>query len=176
VSPDDLLNMAEGLATGAVSHRRGRPRRSDLSRAVSSIYYALFHTLAAYGTDLLVGRTKDLRSEPAWRQAYRALEHGKARNQCRRKEYIAKFPGAVEDFATLFVHMQRLRHLADYDPDASFSRSEVLQWLDDSRDAIHDLNRVPDKDLRAFAVYLLLPMRERVAVPSPAFRSQSGLA
>ncbi|MCY3660029.1 MAG: hypothetical protein OXG36_13555 [Caldilineaceae bacterium] len=173
--PDDLLNMAEGLATGAVSHRRGRPRRSDLSRAVSSIYYALFHTLAAYGSDLLVGRTKDLRSEPAWRQAYRALEHGKARNQCRRKEYIAKFPGAVEDFATLFVHMQRLRHLADYDPDTSFSRSEVLQWLDDSRDALHDLSRVPHKDLRAFAVYLLLPMRERVAVPSPALRSRSGL-
>ena len=160
MSSDDLLSMAEGLATGAVSHRQGRPRKADLNRAISSIYYALFHTLAANGADLLVGRTKDLRSEPAWRQAYRALEHGKARNQCRRKEYVAKFPGEVEVYATLFVHMQRLRHLADYDPDASFSRSEVLQWLDDSREVIQDFNRVPDKDLRAFAVYLLLPMRE----------------
>ena len=175
MSPDDLLNMAEGLATGAVSHRQGRPRRADLNRAISSIYYALFHTLATHGADLLVGRTKGLRSEPAWRQVYRSLEHGKARQQCERKKHIAKFPGVVEDFASLFSQMQRLRHLADYDPDASFSRSEVLQWLDDSRDAIHDLSRVPDKDLRAFAVYLLLPMRERVAVPSPALRSRSGL-
>ncbi len=35
MSPDDLLNMAEGLATGAVSHRQGRPRRADLNRAIS---------------------------------------------------------------------------------------------------------------------------------------------
>ena len=59
--------MAEGLATGAVSHRRGRPRRADLNRAVSSIYYALFHTLAACGTDLLAGRAKGSRHESAWR-------------------------------------------------------------------------------------------------------------
>ncbi len=109
---------------------------------------------------MLVGRTKDLRSEPAWRQAYRSLEHGKARNQCRRKEYVGKFPSEVKVYATLFVHMQRLCHLADYDPDASFSRSEVLRWMDASRDAIYDLQSVSDKDLRAFAVYLLLPMRE----------------
>lgn len=135
----------------------------------------MFHTLAAHGADLLVGRTKGLRSEPAWRQAYRSLEHGKARRQCERKKHIAKFPSVVEDFASLFSQMQRLRHLADYDPDASFSRSEVLQWLDDNRDSIHDLSRVPDKDLRAFAVYLLLPMRESVSAANPALRSRSGL-
>ena len=173
MSPDDLLNMAEGLATGAVSHRQGRPRRADLNRAISSIYYALFHTLAANGADLLVGHTRGIRSEPAWRQAYRSLEHGKARQQCERKKHIAKFPGAVEDFASLFSQIQRLRHLADYDPDASFARSEVLQWLDDSRNAIHDLGRVPDKDLRALAVYLLLPMREQTSVPTPALRSRT---
>ena len=109
---------------------------------------------------MLVGRTKGLRSEPAWRQAYRSLEHGKARQQCERKKHIAKFPSEVEDFASLFSQVQRLRHLADYDPDALFSRSEVLQWLNDSREGIHDFNRVPGKDLRAFAVYLLFPMRE----------------
>ena len=97
MSPDDLLSMAEGLATGAVAHSRGRPRRTDLNRAISAIYYALFHTLAAYGADLLVGRTKGLRSEPAWRQVYRALEHGKARKQCERKRYIGKFPKEIED-------------------------------------------------------------------------------
>ena len=81
----------------------------------------------------------------------------------------------MEVHATLFVHMQRLRHLADYDPDASFSRSEVLQWLDDSREVIHNLNRVPDKDLRTFAVYLLLPMREQVSVANSSTRNQSDL-
>jgi len=172
VSPDDLLSMAEGLATGVVSRGRGRPRRTDLNRAISSIYYALFHTLAAYGADLLVGRTKGTRSEPAWQQAYRSLEHGKARQQCERKKYISKFPGEVEDFASLFSQMQRLRHLADYHPDASFSRLEVLRWLDLSRNAINDLNSVPDRDLRAFAVYLPLPMREQFSVASPAIRSQ----
>ena len=172
MSPDDLLNMAEGLATGVVSHRQGRPRRADLNRAISSIYYALFHTLAAYGADLLVGRTKGLRSEPAWRQTYRSLEHGKARRQCTREQYVSKFPDEVKDFASLFVHMQRLRHLADYDPDTSFVRSEVFLWLNTSRKAIRDLGSVPDKDLRAFAVYLLLPMREQFSATNPSMRSR----
>ena len=170
MSPDDLLSMAEGLATGAVSHSRGRPRRTDLNQAVSSIYYALFHTVAAHGADLLVGRTRGTRSEPAWRQVYRALDHTKAREQCKREQYVGKFPDEVKDFAALFVHMQRLRHLADYDPDASFSRLEVLRWLFLSRKAINDLNRVDDRSLCAFAVYLLLPMREQVSAVKPTGR------
>ena len=105
VSPEDLLNMAEGLATGAVSYRRGRPRRADLNRAVSSIYYALFHCLAACGADLLVGRTRGSRSETAWRQTYRALEHGRLRRQCAHTGNIAGFPYEVRKFAFLIVQM-----------------------------------------------------------------------
>ena len=152
--------MAEGLATGAVSHRRGRPRRADLNRAVSSIYYALFHCLAACGADLLVGRTKGSRNETAWRQTYRALEHGRLRQRCSHTGNIAEFPYEVRNFAFLIVQMQRARHLADYDPDTSFSRSSALDWVDVCRDTIADFNRVDAQDRRAFAVYLRLPMRK----------------
>ena len=151
--------MAEGLARGAVSHRRGRPRRADLNRAVSSIYYALFHCLAACGADLLVDRTKGSRSETAWRQTYRALEHGRLRRQYSHTGNIAEFPYEVRKFAFLIVQMQRARHLADYDPNALFSRSSVLDWVDVCRDTIADFDRVGVQERRAFAVYVLLPMR-----------------
>ncbi len=152
--------MAEGLATGAVSARRGRPRRADLNRAVSSIYHALFHCLAACGADLLVGRTKGFRNEIAWRQTYRALEHGRLRQRCSHTGNIAEFPHEVRTFAFLIVQMQRARHLADYDPEALFSRSHVLKWVAVCRDTIADFNRVGVQDRRAFAVYVLLPMRK----------------
>ncbi len=162
MSPEDLLNMAEGWATGAVSHRRGRPRRADLNRAVSSIYYALFHALAACGADLLVGRTKGSRSETAWRQAYRALEHGRLRRQCSHTGNIAEFPYGIRKLAFLIVQMQRARHLADYDPSASFSRSHVLKWVGVCRgDTIADFDRVGIQERRAFTVYVLLPMRKQ---------------
>ena len=64
MNPQDLLRIAEGLARGALSSGRGRPRQAELRRAVSAAYYALFHTLALCGASTLVGaaRFRRLRS------------------------------------------------------------------------------------------------------------------
>ena len=138
---------------------RGRPRQANLRRAVSTAYYAMFHCLAVCCADLLVGGVGAERSEPAWRQAYRALEHGAARQRCNRTAIIQKFPVEIREFADRFAGMQQKRHRADYGPEARYDKDDVLQDITDVAEAIARFQRVPVKDRRAFAVYLLLPLR-----------------
>ena len=69
---------------------------------------------------MLVGGPGASRSQPAWRQAYRALQHGTARQRCEHQGIIIKFPDEIQDFAERFADMQKKRHEADYDPDATF--------------------------------------------------------
>ena len=157
MNPQDLISGARLLAHG--NGRRGRPRQADLCRAVSTAYYALFHTLAGGGADLIAGATRRSRSRPAWEQTYRALEHGHARNQCRNHSVMARFPPAVQDFAGWFMEVQRYRHYADYAPVTAFSRANVVRMVDTTEGIIARFNAAPAGERRAFAIYVLLRVR-----------------
>ena len=159
MAPDDLLLIAHQLASGVVGNRRGRPRQAELRRAVSTAYYALFHTLARCGADLVAGSTKQHRSQRAWRQAYRALDHGETRKRCTQKTRLTEFPTEIQVFADAFVRLQRLRHWADYDPLSIFHRSLVLQWIEEVDNSISGFNSVARAERKAFAVYVLLKHR-----------------
>ena len=156
MAPLDFIATARGLAG---VNRPGRPRQTNLRRAVSTAYYALFHCLATCCADLLVGGSGSSRSRPAWNQAYRALEHGGARNRCSNRAMLDRFPSEVQDFAKHFVYLQTRRHRADYDPDATFLKSVVVEIINDAEQVIRRFTFVPVKDRRAFAVYVLLPLR-----------------
>ena len=108
---------------------------------------------------MLVGGAGANRSQPAWRQTYRALEHRTVKNRCERQNIIGRFPIEIQDLANVFVDMQKKRHSADYDPGAAFSKLEVIQGIDETENVIRGFRRVPHKDRRAFAVYLLLDVR-----------------
>lgn len=159
MDPSHLIAIARGLAGGAIGGGLGRPRQADLRRALSAAYYAMFHALARCCADTLVGATPASRSQSAWTQTYRALEHGYARNQCIRAAKNDEFPQAVRDFSERFARMQRLRQMADYAPDSDFSRSVVLQLVADAEGDIADFDSVPAADRRAFSVYVLMRMR-----------------
>ena len=158
VTPADLIAVARGLASGAIGGPRGRPRQTDLCRATSAAYYAMFHTLAQCCADTLVGATAARRSRPAWTQTYRALEHGYVRNQCVRPE-VRRFPHGIREFAKAFADIQRLRHVADYAPQTDFYRRETLLAIDYVKKVIDDFAAAPVQDRRAFSVYVLLRMR-----------------
>ena len=159
MNPRDLLRIAEGLARGAIGGARGRPPQAELRRAVSAAYYALFHTLALCGANTLVGANRAGRSQPAWNQVYRALEHGHARNQCSNRTVMSSFPPAVQDFGELLVLMQAQRQAADYDPNASFSRSYVLSLIEETAGIIEQFDNTDVRDRRAFAVFVLFRRR-----------------
>ncbi len=72
---------------------------------------------------------------------------------------VEKFPSEIQDFAGLFVFMQKERHRADYDPDAFFYKNYVRILITIASIHIRQFNRVPAKDRRAFTVYVLLDIR-----------------
>jgi len=150
--PHDLLTTADILITSS----SGRPTQASLRRAISSTYYAIFHCLAGECANLLIGGTKKLRSEPAWRQVYRALEHGFAKNKCANQNILNRFPNGIIDFATAFVTMQERRHLADYDPLFDVTKSQVMADIVLTYNAIDKFSMCSAKDRKAFCAYVLL--------------------
>ncbi len=150
-----LVEAARSLAR--IDKRK--PRRANLSRAASTAYYALFHCLAQNCADMLVGGSYSSRTTRAWNQAYRALQHGNTRNRCRNKEIIREFPQDIQEFAKIFCEMQAQRNQADYDPRFVPYRSEVTGDINRVQMCIDRFGKVSIKDRRAFAVYVLLPLR-----------------
>lgn len=156
MEPTDFLASAVDQVE---SGRRGRPRETNLRRAVSTTYYAMFHRIAQSGADLIVGGSGADRSDPAWRQAYRALDHGVARQRCEYQKVVSRFPAGIQRFASFFVVMQAHRHAADYDPSVGYFKSQVLALISDADQVIDEFQSSPAKDRRAFAVYVLLKLR-----------------
>ena len=55
--------------------------------------------------------------------------------------------------------MQQNRHDADYDPEATFLRNEVMDFINQIEEVIINFDNVPSIDRRAFAVYVLFRLR-----------------
>lgn len=155
MKPHDFIALSRSiLASG-----NGKPSQVALRRALSTAYYGVFHALAAGGADLLIGGRGARRSDPAWRQVYRALDHGLAKSACKNQNVMSRFPREIVDFANVFVTMQEKRHKADYDPVARFTKSGVTFDVDASEKAIADLALASRRDRCAFAALVLLKNR-----------------
>jgi len=148
-----LIITARRLATASPL----KPRQADLKRSISTAYYALFQVLARNGADLLVGAGA-ARPDKAWTHVYRALDHGFAKNACREARNLS-LPPEIIDCANEFIELQEVRHKADYDPGARFTRAEALDWATRAEAAIAKLRAASRLDRKAFAVRLLLRRR-----------------
>jgi uncharacterized protein (UPF0332 family) len=147
---NDLIRTARLLAAASPK----KPRQAELRRAVSTAYYALFGAMARDAADLLIGRGRR-HSPEAWRQVYRSLAHGPAKDACKQTRTL-KFPMEICACADAFVDLQDARHAADYDPDRRFTRAETTRIILSSEKAIQALRAAPKLDREAFAVLLLL--------------------
>ena len=159
VNPHDLIDIAARLADGLGEENRGRPKQTELRRAVSCAYYAMFHALASCCADTMIGATPSRRSNQAWRQVYRALEHGRSKQQCSNMRMMRLFPTAIQNFGEHFILMQRLRQSADYDPLVEFHRSQIKQLVEETGDTIRQFESVDTTDRRAFSAYVLFTVR-----------------
>lgn len=154
----DLLKTAESLSVS-----RGKPKQANLRRAVSTIYYAIFHALCNNCANCFVGRTGDY-PRAAWRRTYRALNHRFAKEACNtnkqnKRRIIEKFPNEIQDFADQFYNMQIKRHSADYDPDFKLTKSSVETDLLTAKSIIKAFEAAPLSDRRAFATLVLFEDR-----------------
>ena len=155
--PLDFIQTARDLVESTGS---GRPRETNLRRASSAAYYAMFHCLAESCANALAGATRASRSQQAWRQAYRALNHSSIRRRSSRREF-RRFPSEIQKFAVLFISMQAKRHKADYDPDPDiqFTKSDALNDIRKAEEVIIQFRNTTRNDRRAFAIYLMLDIR-----------------
>jgi hypothetical protein len=143
IDPDFLLWRSHEDLT----HRTpGAPNQTFLRRAVSEFYYALFHELCRQVADQHVGAT--LRRDPRYALIYRSLDHGRAKDTCRK---VAADPASslqAAEIAVTFVALQEARHQADYNPVPRFRVSEVHAHFLNAEAAIDDLRAsFPDKPL-----------------------------
>ena len=72
---------------------------------------------------------------------------------------MRRFPAEARRFGSVFTTMQSQRNLADYDPDAAFSRIDVLRFIDEAEVAITLFEAVPAAARRPFSVHVLLRPR-----------------
>ena len=156
---NDLIAIARTLAAGAVPPQTGRPRRAELNRAVSAIYYAAFHALANNNANTLIGSSSQARNDPAWELTYRAIDHRSARARCQHPA-MSRFPVQIREMAVLFTRLQVRRHQADYAPQAQNPRSQVLHLATETEAAIRAFEAATLSQRRSFAAHLLF--RERI--------------
>ena len=126
---------------------------------MSTAYYALFHAIAQDAADLVGGGKNASRSEEAWRQTYRALQHGFARGACQEVRNL-RFPAPICDCADSFTDLQKARQNADYDPFHRITRPDALARIAQAEQAIADLKGSSKRDRTAFVVQLLFPKRK----------------
>lgn len=131
--------------------------QANLRRAISTAYYAVFHSLARMAADLIVGKERD-RSE-AWHQAYRALEHGNTKTACLNQGAMSKFPSEIREFADTFAVLQAVRQRADYSLEDRYSKVDANAAIDAAHDAIRLLKKVGAKDRRRFVTHVLFKRR-----------------
>lgn len=149
----DLLGTARRLAKASPQ----KPRQSDLKRAISTAYYALFHAMARNAADMLVG-TGAARADKAWSQAYRALDHGLSKTACSQFRGLG-FPPGLCSCGDAFVQLQQARHDADYDPNHKVNRAGALAMIALAEAAIAELAASTRRDRKALAVQLLFRRR-----------------
>jgi len=116
----------------------------------------MFHAVCRNCADCFVGKTAANRSLLAWRQAYRAVNHGTAKTQYGKKVVMDNFPIVIQNFASKFIELQNKRHQADYDSINKLRMGDVLTEINAAEVAIKKLQESSIKDKRAFAVWTVM--------------------
>ena len=154
MNPHHWLEAAEQLVH---EHRRGAPRQVNLRCAVSLTYYALFHWLANSASDAFAGAARQ--KDWSWTRAYRGIDHRQVRTQCRRGRVPRGLSRPMRRFATELAAMQGLRHAADYDPEARFSKADAIQHIATASDILTAVEAENPAAKRTLAIHILFKER-----------------
>lgn len=147
------------VATVLLDSSSRRPTQACLKRAISSLYYAVFHSLARSCANSFIGGMNAGSGTPAWQRTYRSLDHATAKRASQNSAVLASYSIEIRAFCLTFVRMQERRHEADYDPNSRFRKSEVLADLQQVKVAIVEFEQCTLAERRAFAAYALLKAR-----------------
>jgi hypothetical protein len=166
LNPDHLLEQADRLIAPAAG---GAPRQADLRRAISTAYYALFHTILTEVADMFAGRTQ--RHTPRYALVYRSIDHKVLRELCEHlvkstppQRYASHVPrgGFGPDLvavANAVLDLQEKRHLADYDPLFRARTLDTTLAISTARAAVLRFRAATRAQRTAFLSLLAFPPR-----------------
>lgn len=154
IDPQELINTCHKLVPSAAAPP---PSQADMRRAVSTAYYALFHTLAASNAELIAGQPQSNISSYAWERVYRRLDHGRAKNNLRAALDMLSQTGA--NFARIFIELQHQRHNADYNPNIQLVRSDAINIIGQAQTAIRDFAQLTQEERRLLAAQSMFDRR-----------------
>lgn len=163
--PSDLLATARLLlSAGSIQP----PSEAQLRRAVSTAYYALFHTVLRAGAERFMGDGK--RRSAGYSLLYRSFNHGRIKAVCESldvktlnktlQQQLGRTAVSQEmrNFANAFSALQEARHLADYDPSAKFVFSDSADLVGAANVAMMAFEQVmPDERTDVLALMLVNP-------------------
>ena len=163
--PDELLAQADALAG------KPSPTQTDLRRAISSAYYAVFHFCLAAAADMVFGAAA--RPTAGYSVAYRSVDHARLRGLCEQlkgakpQNDVPIIPaggyGRMADFARLAGSLYEERISADYDPSRSYTAAEVRVVISNARQAITWFRSCTEEQQEAFLTMLLFKQRNAPA-------------
>ena len=144
-----LLEIAEELIT---THPRSSAARR---RAVSTAYYAAFHSLARVCADELLPEAE--RASSDYERVYRALEHGTLKTAFQVEKSPLRQNASLRRIGELIVPLRSERFRADYLPPVRgvFTRTKAEDLLAQARSIVQELARLSPADRRSLATHLL---------------------
>lgn len=157
-----LIDVARHLAD--MRSRRRIVEQVAFRRAISSAYYAVFHSLCQIccdGLGLWTGAADDI--EPV----YRHLEHSKAR-EVLISQKARVLHESVAIAGDMLLELRRLREDADYSPPGRFpgtqkllTRTETRTHIALAEEAVHLLDDLPPNVRRKLAIMLTVRSSRR---------------
>lgn len=165
-NPEHLFEQAEKLVAPPSA---GPPRQVDLRRAISAVYYGIFHFCLAAAADEFVGVTQ--RATSRYTLVYRSIDHKTLKDLCAEAKkptppakylpYIplGGFDSNIRAFSTAAIELQEKRHLADYNPQPRFKTSDVKLAVSTARSAVRRFLAADEEDRKAFLTLLICPPR-----------------
>jgi hypothetical protein len=153
--PDELLAQADALAG------KPSPTQTDLRRAISAAYYALFHFTLTAAADMVL--SSGARSSAAYSLIYRSVDHSRWKNLAKQITGSPIAPaggfGKIENFPTVAANLYEQRILAEYNPSPSFTANEVNIIISNARQAIAWFQSGTQEQREAFLTLLLFKPR-----------------
>lgn len=164
--PADLLAAARRLSDAS---RQPPPTDAQLRRAVSTAYYAVFHTVLRAAAQRFMGPAQERTA--GYALLYRSFDHRTMKTVCealqvstlkdRYKHHLRRTAVSqdIREFADAFTDLQEARHLADYDPTAAFQPADVSSLVDTAEVAMAAFDRVASDELADVLALLMVGAR-----------------
>jgi hypothetical protein len=143
---------------------RKQPRATDLRRAISAAYYAVFHAIASAAADSVVPANK--RATEQYSRVYRSINHRALRSLCERvRGKNSDFGSDIREFAAAVADLQEKRYSADYDPLFQAIPLDARLTIHAAQTVISQFQNAPAEERTRFLSLLLFPSKRAEGHP-----------